>query len=165
MKLSEIKKLQETNVMNNEETFNFIQKLKSSFDKNSQTIRTELKNFEEYTSLYNNLFNSYYSALMKKLEIANKYNTESSSSKNYQNLTINLNGIINPIPKVNYNIEEIQQDNKDLEAAEQQIQDYAIQIQSCENRLIDLIKEINKRTKSIMSNKEDIEFNFMSFYD
>jgi DNA repair exonuclease SbcCD ATPase subunit len=166
MKLSEIKKLEEASVPTNQDTFSFIQRLKSSLDKHNTCLSAELNNLMEYTNLYKELFDNYYQAMMKKLEIANKYNTETSnSSKNYRNLTINLQGIINPIQKVDYNIEEIQADNKELEQAEELIQEYATQLKSCESMLVDITREVNKRLKSIVDTKDNIDFNFLSFYD
>lgn len=148
--------------LSNNESYNLISKLKTSFAKKYESLSTDIQSLAQYVELYNNLFNDYHKNVDNEIKIYNKYNTNDDSATNYQNLTLNLQGVINTAPVVNYNIEETQKDNKSLEQSKLKIEELESQMSSCENLLIDLSRSVTRNLKSFLDIKNDVDFNFNS---
>ena len=148
--------------LSNNESYNLISKLKTSFAKKYESLSTDIQSLAQYVELYNNLFNDYHKNVDNEIKIYNKYNTNDDSATSYQNLTLNLQGVINTAPVVNYNIEETQKDNKSLEQSKLKIEELESQMSSCENLLIDLSRSVTRNLKSFLDIKNDVDFNFNS---
>lgn len=148
--------------LSNNDRYQLMSKLKSSFLKKYQSIASDLQSLSQYVELYQKLFDDYYKNINNEIVIINKYNTNDDSVTNYQNLSINLQGIINTAPVSSYNIEETQNDNKSLEQSKLEIEELENQMSSCENLLIDLGRNVSRNLKSFLDIKNDVDFNFNS---
>lgn len=148
--------------LSNNDRYQLMSKLKSSFFKKYQSIASDLQSLSQYVELYQKLFDDYYKNINNEIVIINKYNTNDDSVTNYQNLSINLQGIINTAPVSSYNIEETQNDNKSLEQSKLEIEELENQMSSCENLLIDLGRNVSRNLKSFLDIKNDVDFNFNS---